>query len=188
MRRYAVIAVVALALAGPAGCGGDDDSDQAVNEATTTTERAVDEESRAAGRAGVASLTSEVRELIVGVAGAARELVADPDADVDEELAEAERRARELAERARGTFGGRQARLGQALGAVNDRVADVAGDLQQAGDSAEAARVVERDLPDITSRLRAIVADRALREDSRRQLEAARERLDGLAREARPPG
>lgn len=189
MRRYLAIPIVALALFA-AACGDDDDDDQAVTEpTTTTTQPTVEQPARTVPAADdEASLAREARELVDDVSDAAGELVENPDADVDEDLADAERRARDLADRARAELDGPQARVGSALGAVADQVAEAVGDLQEAGDPAAAARVVQRDLADVADRLRTVLDDRTLQDEAREQIEAARERLEELGREAREPG
>lgn len=188
MRRYLAIPLVALALFATA-CGDDDDDDQAVTQPTVTTPRTVEEPARTVPAADDEDeLAREARELIDDVSESARDLVENPDADVDDELMDAERRARDLASRARDELDGPQARIGSALGAVADQIAEAVGDLQEAPDPAAAARIVERDLADVSDRLRAVLDDRTLQEEARRQIEAARERLEELGREAREPG
>ena len=188
MRRYLAIPLVALALLATA-CGDDDDDDQAVTPPTTATQRTAEEPARTVPAVDDEdSLAREARELIDDVSESARDLVENPDADVDEDLADAERRARDLAARARNELDGPQARVGSAFGAVADQVAEAVGDLQDARDPAAAARIVERDLADVADRLREVLDDRTLREEARRQIEAARERLEELSREAREPG
>ena len=186
MRPYLAIPLVALALFATA-CGDDDNDDQAVTEPTTTTTTVEEPARTVPAAADEDSLAREARELIDDVSESARDLVENPDADVDEELTDAESRARDLADRARDELDGPQARVGSALGAVADQVAEAVADLQEARDPAAAARVVERDLKDVADRLRAVLDDRTLQDEARRQIEAARERLEELRREAREP-
>lgn len=188
-RRIATLAVAGLLAL--AGCG--DEAADTANDAQTQAEEAVEgartqaEEAVEQGRDAVegfapADAVRETRELVDDIGGSAEQLVQNPDANVDQELADAEQRARELSQRAERELQGADQELGQALGTVNDRLADTAADLQEITDPEEARQVIEEDLSQVSDELRSATAQE-VPDDVRRQLEQARDRVDELQRE-----
>ena len=180
MHRHRVATLVVIGALGVGGCG--DEAAESVDSVRTQAEEAVEQGREAVDGAGAAEVVRETRGLIDDVGRSAEQLAQDPDANVDQELADAEQRARQLADRAERELRGADGELGQQLGAVNERLADTAADLQQVADPQDVRRIAEEDLSQVSEQLRSAV-EGEVHDDVRRQLEQARDRVDELQRE-----
>jgi uncharacterized protein YjbJ (UPF0337 family) len=194
---------VAAALAA-AGCGDEDTTQDAANDAQERVEQAegqVQEQAGAADGLDLESLTQQTEEVVGDVRSAAERLAEDPgSADVEQELQGAQERAEELAAQAREWSAAtaqdaeqqagqqaeqrltaeQRAELGDRLAQVNEEAASTAGRLREVTDPQEARRIVEERLSGRTDELR------DLAEQYRDRLPSdVREQLEGLAGELR---
>ena len=185
MHRHRIATLAVVGALGLGGCG--DEASESVDDVRTQAEEAVEQGREAVEGSGATDVVRETRDLIDDVGRNAEQLAQDPDADVDQELADAEERARQLADRAERELEGRDEQLGQELGAVNERLADTAADLQEVADPQDVRRIVEEDLSQVSDQLRSAV-EGEIPDDVRRQLEQARDRVDELQRELPSPG
>ena len=180
MHRHRIAPLILVGALAIAGCG--DEAVESVDEARTQAEEVVEQGRDAAEGLGPADAVRETREVLDEVGRSAEQLAQDPDADVDQQLADAEQRARELADRAERELAGADGELGQELSAVNERLADTAADLQEVADPQDVRRTVEEDLDQVSDQLRS-AAEGEVPDDLRRQLEQARDRVDDLQRD-----
>jgi chromosome segregation ATPase len=181
MRLWVLIALMAAALVA-AGCGGDEDAgEQPVPEEAVET---VQEGPEHVGADDPDTIVRETQRGIREVTQAARELHADPDADVDAELAAAEDRAEELSNEAEDAFGEEQAELGQALHEINEQVASVARELREAEEREEVQRVIDEELTQVNDELRDALAEAGtdIPEDWRQQLDEGQREVEELER------
>lgn len=181
MRPTLAITIVAAAL-GVAACG-DDNSDTA-QDVPDRAEQVVEQGREATERVGAEDLVAETQRLADQVAQAARELAADPDADLDGRLGDVEQRANDLADQAKSETSGQEPELASALGEVNERLSAAAAELRSAENSADVREVLERELnpaADGISKAAGELSDK----DVARELEQARDEIDGLSEDLR---
>jgi uncharacterized protein YukE len=180
MGLWALIAMIAVALVA-AGCGGDDDGEVPVPEEAVED---VQEGAEQIGAQDPDTLVRETQRVIREVTDAARQLHADPQVDVDAELAAAEDRANELAQQADETFGEEQAQLGDAMQEVNEQLARAAAELREAEEREEVQRVIDEELTRVSDELRDAMAEAGdeVPEDWRQQLDEGQREVEELER------
>jgi hypothetical protein len=159
------------------GCGGDDASSSA-HDAVNQVQQTADQARSSGDRPSAADLAESTRNLADQIVRSARELSNNPQADVDQRLRDAERRAGELADQAQRTD---DAELSANLNAANQRLVAAAAKLQDAQNADGVRAAFKDDLGPAVDRL--TQAANAVKNDkgAQRTLERARDQLDDLA-------
>jgi hypothetical protein len=137
MRRFLITMIAATALA-TAGCGEDEAADDA-QDAREGIEQSAEQ---GPAQTDISELAAETQRLAEQIAQAGQELAANPDADTDQRLQDAEERANELAEQAQGE----ESEASGALRDANERLAEAAAELREAESAEDVGRVLDEQL------------------------------------------